>query len=136
MTNVIDIPWYANGFRGDKLEAALRDVGPTALRYGASAWAVHRSRDDRYRFSQTAQFENKLDFERWWAGPEMTEFRAITSGWYQVPVFYAWHDLVGEGRVSPEPPHRNGGSNGDHPNGNGHAPEPGNGAPLEAPSLN
>ena len=44
--------------------------------------------------------------------------------------------LVGEGRVSPEPPHRNGGSNGDHPNGNGHAPDPGNGAALEASSQN
>lgn len=119
MTSVVDIPWYANGFRGDKLEAALHDVAPTALRYGATAWAVHRSRDDRYKFTQIAQFESKLDFERWWSGPEMTEFRAITSGWYQVPVFYAWNDLVGEGRIDPAK------SNGEASNANpGQAPEP------------
>jgi hypothetical protein len=132
MASVVDIPWYANGFRGDKLEAALRDVGPTALRYCATAWAVHRSRDDRYKFTQIAHFEEKLDFERWWSGPEMTEFRAITSGWYQVPVFYAWNDLIGEGRVSPEPPHRNGGSNGGGPNGHTPTPDPDREATLEA----
>jgi hypothetical protein len=132
MASVVDIPWYANGFRGDKLEAALRDVGPTALRYGATAWAVHRSRDDRYKFTQIAHFEDKLDFERWWSGPEMTEFRAITSGWYQVPVFYAWNDLIGEGRVSPEPPHRNGGSNVGGPNGHTPTPDPDREATLEA----
>lgn len=132
MASVVDIPWYANGFRGDKLEAALRGVAPTALRYGATAWAVHRSRDDRYKFTQIAHFENKLDFERWWSGPEMIEFRAIASGWFQVPVFYVWNDLVGEGRVSPEPPHRNGGSNGGGPNGHSPKPDPDREAILEA----
>ena len=43
MASVVDIPWYANGFRGDKLEAALRDVAPTALRYGATAWAANET---------------------------------------------------------------------------------------------
>ena len=118
MASVVEIPWYANGFRGDKLEAALRDVAPTALRYGASAWTVHRSRDDRYKFTQTAHFEAKLDFERWWSGPEMTEFRAITSGWYQVPVFYAWNDVVGEGRINPESPDNGGG-----PGPSAHSPD-------------
>ncbi|MSX02043.1 MAG: hypothetical protein F2813_02670 [Actinobacteria bacterium] len=108
MASVVDIPWYANGFRGDRLESALADVTPTALRYGATAWAVHRSRDDRYKFLQIVHFEEKLDFTRWWEGPEMVEFRAITSGWYQVPVFYAWNDLVGEGRINPNPPDNGG----------------------------
>jgi len=132
MASVINIPWYATGFRGDKLEAALRDVAPTALRYGAVAWAVHRSRDDRYKFSQTAQFEDKLDFERWWSGPEMIEFRTITSGWYQVPVFYERNDLVGEGRVSPEPPQNGGGHNGGGPNGHTPTPDPDREAVLDA----
>ncbi len=119
MTSVVDIPWYANGFRGDRFEAALHDIAPTALRYGATAWAVHRSRDDRYKFLQIAQFEDKLDFERWWSGPEMTEFRAITSGWYQVPVIYAWNDIVGEGRITP-----NGADNGGDPVAPQPQPEP------------
>ena len=29
------IPWYATGFKGDAIEAALNEVAPVALRYGA-----------------------------------------------------------------------------------------------------
>lgn len=99
MAGCVHVPWYATGLRGDRLEAALRDVTPTALRYGATGWSLHRSRDDRYRFLQILQFEDKLAFERWWEGQEMIEFRTITSGWWQVPIVYVWNDLVGEGRI-------------------------------------
>ena len=29
------IPWYATGFRADAFEAALNEIAPVALRYGA-----------------------------------------------------------------------------------------------------
>ena len=98
-TGVVHIPWYSTGFRGDDLQAALADVTQTAQRYGATAWHVHRSRDDRYKFLQAVTFESKLDFDRWWSGQEMVDFRVICSGWYQIPVIYVWHDLVSEGRI-------------------------------------
>ena len=99
----VHIPWYATGFRGDGLEAALAEVAPIALRYGASAYSVFRYKDDRYRFVQTATFEDKLDWERYWNGPEMERFRVQHSGWYQVPVIYAWTDVVAAGSM-PESP--------------------------------
>lgn len=99
MAGVVHIPWYATGFRGDKLENALLDVSKTTLRYGATAWQVHRNRDDRYRMLQMVEFGSKADFERWWHGPEMIDFRVITSGWWQIPVLYVWHDLCGSGVV-------------------------------------
>lgn len=110
MKSVVHIPWYATGFRGDKLESALHDVTGTSLRYGAKSWAVHRNRDDRYKFLQIVEFEKKLDFEAWWEGPEMDEFRAICSGWFTVPVLYSWCDLVGEGRIIDEPEENEGDS--------------------------
>jgi quinol monooxygenase YgiN len=100
MAGVVHIPWYATGFRADRLEAALAEVAPAALRYGARSYAVHRSRDDRYKFIQMAEFEDKLDWERYWTGPEMTEFRVLTSSWYQVPVLYYWNDLVATGALN------------------------------------
>ena len=100
MAGVVHIPWYATGFRADTLEAALADDRPVALRYGARSYAVYRSRDDRYKFTQMAEFEDKLDWERYWNGPEMTEFRVLTSGWYQVPVLYVWNDLVTAGALN------------------------------------
>ena len=75
MAGTVIIPWYATGFRGADLETALNEVAATALRYGASSYAVYRARDDRYKFQQLAVFEEKIDWERYWAGPEMTDFR-------------------------------------------------------------
>ncbi|MFM9139987.1 MAG: hypothetical protein ACKOTH_05485, partial [Solirubrobacterales bacterium] len=110
MKSVVHIPWYATGFRGDKLESALHDVTGTSLRYGARSWAVHRNRDDRYKFLQIVEFESKLDFEAWWEGTEMSEFRTIASSWFAVPVLHSWCDLVGEGRIIDEPEENEGDS--------------------------
>jgi hypothetical protein len=119
MAGTVIIPWYATGFRGADLETALNEVAATALRYGASSYAVYRARDDRYKFQQLAVFEEKLDWERYWAGPEMTDFRVTHSSWDQVPVLYGWWDLTAGGAlVTPAATngHGNGAGNGSaHP---------------------
>ena len=78
MAGVVHIPWYATGFRHHKLADALADIAPIALRYGARSYAVYRSRDDLYKFLQIAEFEHKRDWERYWNGPEFTDFRVLT----------------------------------------------------------
>ncbi len=104
MAGVVHIPWYATIFRGDKLAEAVAEVAALAPRYGATRYAVHRSRDDAYKITQMAWFESKLDWERYWDGPELTAMRTRCLGWYQVPVVYAWHDeLVAETVASPSP---------------------------------
>ncbi len=40
---------------------------------------MYRSRDDRYRYQQLAHFERYSDWERYWEGPEMIDFRASHS---------------------------------------------------------
>lgn len=102
MAGVVHIPWYATLFRGDKLEAALAEIAPVAARYGASSYTVQRNRDDRYKFLQTATFETKADWERYWLGPEMNFFRAANQSYYQVPVLYSWNDMVVEGYLAEE----------------------------------
>jgi hypothetical protein len=97
------IPWYATGFQGNALGAALNEVAPLALRYGANSYAVYRARDDRYKFQQLAQFERNLDWERYWEGPEMIDLRTRFSGAHQVPVLYGWWDLTVSGGLSAEP---------------------------------
>ncbi len=99
MAGTVIVPWYATGFRADALEQELGDLAATALRYGATSYGVYRSRDDRYRFQQLAAFEEKLDWERYWEGPEMTYFRTAHSSWYQVPVLYGWWDLSSSGAI-------------------------------------
>lgn len=99
MAGVVHVPWYATGFRGDKLQEALADIAPVALRYGATSYALYRFRDDRYKFLQTAQFADKMDWERYWGSPEFIDFRVLTSSFYQVPVLYGWTDLVTSGSL-------------------------------------
>ena len=103
MAGVVHIPWYATVFRGERFEAALREVAPVALRYGATHYLVYRNRDDMYKFLQTATFAEKSDFEAYWYGPEFSDFRTIYQGYYQVPVLYTWADLVIEGGIGEEP---------------------------------
>jgi hypothetical protein len=97
---VVLLPWYATGFRGDALAAELERVSKISLRYGANSHIVYRSRDDRYQFLQVIDFDDKLDWERYWLGPEMIDFRTNCQGWYQVPITYVWQDVVVAGAGS------------------------------------
>jgi hypothetical protein len=103
MAGIVHVPWYATGLRADKLSAALADIAPVALRYGARSYSVFRYRDDRYKFLQTAEFEHKMQWERYWYGEEFTDFRVLCAGWFQVPIVYGWTDLVIAGTLEPEP---------------------------------
>jgi len=100
MAGVVHIPWYATVFRGDKLAAAVSEIAAASIRYGATQYAVHRSRDDAYRITQMVWFESKLDWERYWEGPEMSAFRTRHHGWYQIPVLYVWNDEIAQDVVS------------------------------------
>jgi len=125
------VPWYATGFRAERFELALNEVAALALRYGASSYAVYRFRDDRYKFQQLATFERELDWERYWGGPEMVDFRRGHSSWYQVPVLYGWADLTASGTLllAPAPA-----GNGDG-DGRGGGLADGRGAGVRAPDL-
>ena len=102
MAGVVHIPWYATRFRGDKLAAALNEAAAASIRDGATQYKVHRSRDDPYRLLQMSWFESKLDWERYWNGPDFIAWRGEYSSFYQVPVLYIWHDLVSYGRLEIE----------------------------------
>jgi hypothetical protein len=101
MAGVVHIPWYATIFRAQKFAEAVQEVAAVSLRYGATQYAIHQSRDDRYKITQMVWFASKLDWERYWEGPEMVAFRTRHSGWFQVPVLYVWHDELAADVVTP-----------------------------------
>lgn len=102
MAGVVHVEWYATVLRQEFLAAEIIRAAPLALRYGATQYAVHRSRDDHYRITQMAWFEEKGDWYRYWDGPEMVEFRARNSGHFQIPVVYVWHDELASGELGPQ----------------------------------
>jgi len=77
-------------------------VAPLALRYGATQFAVHRSRDDHYKITQMAWFDSKPAWYSYWEGPEMVAFRRRLSGKYQIPIVYTWYDELVAGALGPE----------------------------------
>jgi hypothetical protein len=101
--SAVIVPWYATGFRANAFEQALNDLAAVALRYGATSYAVYRSQEDAYRFQQVSHFPEHTDWERYWDGPEMTEFRVRHSSWYQVPVLYGWWTRTAAGGVEEQP---------------------------------
>jgi len=100
--DVIHVPWYATALRSDELASALEEIAPLALRFGASHYDVFRMRDDKYRFLQTATFEDPLDFDRYWYGERFIAWRAVNSSYYQVPVLYGWANRFVEGSAAVE----------------------------------
>jgi hypothetical protein len=102
MAGVVHINWYATVLRKDALEVEVSIAAPLALRYGATQYAVHRSRDDRYKIVQMAWFESKQDWYRYWDGLEMIEFRRRNAGHFQIPINYEWYDELVEGGLGPE----------------------------------
>jgi hypothetical protein len=98
--SVVFILWHANPFRGDKFEDAWRPAAQAALDYGATYWALFRSKDDPLDFIQIASFEDKPSFERYWYSEEIAEARAECSGLYQVPVLPQWLRVVDAGELA------------------------------------
>jgi hypothetical protein len=99
---VVTILWHATPFRGDKFEDAWRPVAALSLDYGASFWAFFRSTDDPLDFTQIAIFPDKKAWERYWYSEEVSEARAESSGYYEVPILPIWHRVVDTGEVVEE----------------------------------
>jgi hypothetical protein len=96
----VTIQWHATPFRGDKFEAAWTSAAEAALDYGASSWALLRSKDDPLDFTQLASFPDKKAWERYWYSEEMAEHRAEASGLYEVPLLPVWFRVVEAGELA------------------------------------
>ena len=102
MAGVIHVDWYATVLRQEQFAIDVAQVAPLALRYGATQYAVHRSRDDHYKITQMAWFDSKPAWYSYWEGPEMVAFRRRLSGKYQIPIVYTWYDELVAGALGPE----------------------------------
>ena len=90
MSGSVHIPFYATLFRGDQLDAALKEIAARSIHYGASEWSVFRYKDDAYKFLLSIDFESKDDWDRFWNSQEAIDFRIANSSYYQVPLLYGW----------------------------------------------
>ena len=100
MAIMVQIKWVANPFRGDEFAEAWLPAAEAVMDFGATKWAFYRAKDGLLDFIQTAEFENKHDFERYWYSEEISDARATASGLYQVPVLPLVYRVVGAGDLT------------------------------------
>jgi len=98
---LVEVPWAANPFRGDRFEAAWLGAAEAVLDYGATGWAFYRALEGMLDFTQLAFVPSKLVWERYWYSEEISEARERASGLYQVPLLPTFHRIVGEGSLAP-----------------------------------
>ena len=95
MAGVVHIPWYATVFRGDRFEAALQQIAPLALRYGATEYSIYRVARRPVQVPADGDLRGQARTSTATGTARSSRSGARTTpSWYQVPVLYVWHDLV------------------------------------------
>jgi quinol monooxygenase YgiN len=90
------IDWHVTPFRADRWLDVWRPALDRALAAGASACYLTRSIDNPLHFRQVSVWEDKEDFENYWASDEITRLRQDAIDWYHKPVSPIWHSLAAE----------------------------------------
>jgi hypothetical protein len=97
----VEIKWAINPFRGDRFEELWTPAAEAALDFGATGWALLRSKEGSLDFTQLAFFPTKDHFERYWYSEEIAEVRVRAAGYYQVPILPTFHRVAGMGSLAP-----------------------------------
>ena len=90
--NVID--WRVHPFRAERWFEAWQPAASRALSFGATSWSLTRSIDDPLHFRQTSVWDNREDFERYWASDEVATAREEVMNFYNKPLLPTWHTLL------------------------------------------
>src|SRR4051812_10028115 len=99
MAVMVEIRWVANPFRGDVFAEGWRPYAEAVVDFGAHKWGFYRAMDGKLDFIQTAEFDSKKDFERYWYSERIAEGRAELAGKYQVPLLPTFHEILGSGEA-------------------------------------
>ena len=95
----LEINWITNPFRAEKFRDIWLPAAAKVLEYGATEWSFVRSGDDPQHFVQLALFNEKVDFERYWYSPEISDMRVQATGLFQVPIQPVWYTVEGSGQI-------------------------------------
>ena len=99
------IEWRTHPFRSDRWLEIWRPALERALAFGASACYLTRNIDDPLHFRQVTVWDDREDFERYWASDEIAALREEALNYYNKPVLWVWHSMTeraGAAEDSPE----------------------------------
>jgi hypothetical protein len=94
MAEVCNIDWRITPFRADRWLSAWQPAAARMPAFGARSWSLTRSIDDPLAFRQSAVWDSREDFERYWYSEEIEAARRAIIDLYAKPVTTTWHSLV------------------------------------------
>ena len=94
MAEVCRLDWHITPFRADRWLDLWEPAAAKMPAYGATSWSLTRAIDDPLAFQQTAVWNKRSDFERYWFSTEIEEARAAILNLYDIPLLPTWHTLV------------------------------------------
>ena len=94
MAEVCTLDWHVTPFRADRWLDLWEPAAARMPAFGARSWSLTRSVDDPLHFIQTAVWDSRTDFERYWYSDEIEAARATTIDLYDLPIIPTWHTLV------------------------------------------
>ena len=95
MSEVTYIDWHVTPFRSDNFLEVWQPAAARALAFGATSWSLTRNIEDPLHIRQSATWQSREDFERYWYSDEITAARQEAMNFYAKPVLPVWHSLVG-----------------------------------------
>ncbi len=94
MAEVCTLDWHISPMRADRFLDLWEPAAARMAAFGASSWSLTRSTEDIHHFQQTAVWEKRSDFERYWYSEEIERARESIIDIYDKPLLPVWHILV------------------------------------------
>ena len=94
--HVNTIDWHITPFRADRWFEIWRPALDRALAHGARACYLTRAEDNPLHFRQVSVWEDRTDFDNYWASDEVAALRESALNYFHKPLLPTWHALVAE----------------------------------------
>jgi hypothetical protein len=94
MAEICRLDWHIAPLRADRWLDLWEPAAAKMPAYGARTWSLTRGVDDPLAFQQTALWERRSDFERYWYADEIGAARTAIIDLYDKPLLPTWHTLL------------------------------------------
>ncbi len=94
MAEVCTLDWHISPLRADRFLDFWEPAAARMPAFGATSWSLTRSTEDTNYFQQSAVWEKRSDFERYWYSEEIERARESIIDLYDKPLLPVWHILI------------------------------------------
>ncbi len=94
MAEINIIEWHLHPFRVERWYEAWKPALERAGSYGATSVSLTRSEEDPHHFRQTTVWNDRADFDRYWASEEVRSAREAALSYFNKPLLPGWHTPI------------------------------------------